>query len=43
VRDVLQALVRGEAAEPATLMKKPAIVPDRLDAMDACARSSRPK
>jgi putative hemolysin len=43
VRDVLQALVRGEAAELATLMKKPAIVPDRLDAMDACARSSRPK
>ncbi|EGD60318.1 hypothetical protein Y88_2192 [Novosphingobium nitrogenifigens DSM 19370] len=35
VRDVLQALVRGEAPELSTLMKKPAIVPDRLDAMDA--------
>ncbi len=35
VRDVLQALVRGEPAELGALMKKPAIVPDQLDAMDA--------
>jgi len=35
VRDVLQALVRGEPADLITLMKKPAIVPDQLDAMDA--------
>jgi putative hemolysin len=35
VRDVLQALVRGESADLARLMKKPAIVPDQLDAMDA--------
>jgi putative hemolysin len=35
VRDVLQALVRGEDVVLGTLMKKPAIVPDQLDAMDA--------
>ena len=35
VRDVLQALVRGQDADLGTLMKKPAIVPDQLDAMDA--------
>lgn len=35
VRDVLQALVRGEPAQLDALMKKPAIVPDQLDAMDA--------
>ena len=35
VRDVLQALVRGKVADLGTLMKKPAIVPDQLDAMDA--------
>jgi putative hemolysin len=35
VRDVLQALVRGEPANLAGLMKKPAIVPDQLDSMDA--------
>ncbi len=34
VRDVLQALVRGEVANLGALMKKPAIVPDQLDAMD---------
>jgi len=35
VRDVLQALVRGEPAVLDLLMKKPAIVPDQRDAMDA--------
>ncbi len=35
VRDVLQALVRGDRAELGNLMKKPAIVPDQLDSMDA--------
>ena len=35
VRDVLQALLRGEAADLGSLMKKPAIVPDQRDAMDA--------
>jgi putative hemolysin len=35
VRDVLQAMVRGEATELTALMKRPAIVPDQLDAMDA--------
>lgn len=35
VRDVLQAQVRGEPADLARLMKKPVIVPDQLDAMDA--------
>jgi len=35
VRDVLQALVRGETIDLGTLMKKPAIVPDQLDSMDA--------
>lgn len=35
VRDVLQVLLRGETADLPALMKKPAIVPDQLDAMDA--------
>ena len=35
VRDVLQALVRHETADLGALMKKPAIVPDQLDTMDA--------
>ena len=35
VRDVLAAMVQDRPADFAALMKKPAIVPDRLDAMDA--------
>jgi putative hemolysin len=35
VRDVLQALLLDRTADLTALMKKPAIVPDRLDAMDA--------
>ena len=35
VRDALQALLQGLPAEPALLLRKPAIVPDQLDAMDA--------
>ncbi len=34
-RDVLQALVRGEIPDLTAMMKKPAIMSDRLDAMDA--------
>ncbi|HUQ12736.1 MAG TPA: hemolysin family protein [Novosphingobium sp.] len=34
-RDVLAALLAGEPAELAGLMKKPVILPDQLDAMDA--------
>jgi len=34
-RDVLQALIRGESPDLTALMKKPAIMSDRLDAMDA--------
>jgi putative hemolysin len=35
VRDVLSVLLRGRKAMLARLMKKPAIVPDQLDTMDA--------
>lgn len=35
VRDVLAARLRGAEPELGALMKKPAIVPDRLDTMDA--------
>ncbi|WP_179505808.1 MULTISPECIES: hemolysin family protein [unclassified Sphingomonas] len=35
VRDVLAARLRGAEPDLASLMKKPAIVPDRLDTMDA--------
>lgn len=35
VRDVLAAMLQGQAADMPALMKKPAIVPDQLDAMDA--------
>lgn len=35
VRDVLSARLRGETAPLSALMRKPAIVPDRLDTMDA--------
>ncbi|WP_068073301.1 hemolysin family protein [Novosphingobium lentum] len=35
VRDVLDVLLRGQRVQLARLMKKPAIVPDQLDAMDA--------
>lgn len=35
VRDVLSVLLRGRKVQLGRLMKKPAIVPDQLDAMDA--------
>jgi len=35
VRDVLSVWLRGRKVQMARLMKKPAIVPDQLDAMDA--------
>jgi putative hemolysin len=35
VRDVLSVLLRGRRVQLGRLMKKPAIVPDQLDAMDA--------
>ena len=35
VRDVLAVLLRGRKVQLGRLMKKPAIVPDQLDAMDA--------
>jgi putative hemolysin len=36
-RDIAGALFRGEAIELARLMRKAAVVPDRIDAMDALA------
>lgn len=37
VRDVLSTLLRGRKVQLGRLMKKPAIVPDQLDTMDALA------
>ncbi|MCY1670216.1 hemolysin family protein [Novosphingobium sp. SL115] len=37
VRDVLSTLLRGRRVQLGRLMKKPAIVPDQLDTMDALA------